>query len=239
MTLNPKLDPSCVLCLPFGEESGSTAYDQSLYGNHGTIYGATRVLGKIGKALSFDGIDDYGAVPISPLFNMYGKSYSVLFWLYTLDITTSWQGLVTPSAWSCFPYIHLHPNRIYAYEAKADGTYVTLWSHALLPYLSLNTWYHVAVVRDLSVNTYYLYVNAKLGDYEVNTAPDRNLNISLNMGYMPFKGLLDEVRVYNNRALSAKEILEHYVYGVQNLRRPRFPEFRKELRRELWPAAVV
>ena len=37
MTLNPKLDSSCVLALSFGEESGNTAYDQSQYGNDGTI----------------------------------------------------------------------------------------------------------------------------------------------------------------------------------------------------------
>jgi len=38
----------------FDEETGSTAKDSSPYGNNGTIYGATRVRGIIGKALSFD-----------------------------------------------------------------------------------------------------------------------------------------------------------------------------------------
>ena len=32
-----------VLDLPFDEGSGSVAHDQSLYGNDGTIYGATKV----------------------------------------------------------------------------------------------------------------------------------------------------------------------------------------------------
>jgi hypothetical protein len=35
------------------------AKDSSGNGNDGTIYGATFVEGKFGKALSFDGVDDY------------------------------------------------------------------------------------------------------------------------------------------------------------------------------------
>ena len=44
----------------FDEGEGTTAYDSSGNGNHGTIYGATWTTdGKFGKALSFDGTDDY------------------------------------------------------------------------------------------------------------------------------------------------------------------------------------
>ena len=41
------------------EGSGPTTSDESIYGNDGTIYGATWVDGIKGYALSFDGTDDY------------------------------------------------------------------------------------------------------------------------------------------------------------------------------------
>ncbi|MBW2672637.1 MAG: hypothetical protein JRD89_04365, partial [Deltaproteobacteria bacterium] len=50
----------------FEEEAGDTAHDISGEGNHGTIYGAQRTLGKVGRALAFDGTDDYVEVPDSP-----------------------------------------------------------------------------------------------------------------------------------------------------------------------------
>lgn len=43
----------------FDEGRGTTAGDSSGYGNQGTIYGASWVDGKIGKALKFNGEDDY------------------------------------------------------------------------------------------------------------------------------------------------------------------------------------
>jgi hypothetical protein len=56
--------------------------------------------------------------------------------------------------------------------------------------------------------------------------------------FRKFLGLIDEVRIYS-RALSAREIYTHYIYGIQRLRAGRFPEFRKEVRRELWPTIRV
>jgi len=43
----------------FDEYSGSTARDSSIFLNHGSVNGPTRVSGRYGTALSFDGIDDY------------------------------------------------------------------------------------------------------------------------------------------------------------------------------------
>jgi hypothetical protein len=59
--LKPPLihDISQVLYLPFDKDDGSYARDRSGRNNHGVIYGAARAAGKIGGALSFDGVDDY------------------------------------------------------------------------------------------------------------------------------------------------------------------------------------
>src|SRR2546425_2992902 len=50
------------LALGFDEASGTTATDSSSSARNGTITGAVRVPGKIGSALSFDGVDDWVTV---------------------------------------------------------------------------------------------------------------------------------------------------------------------------------
>ena len=71
------LKDGCVLWLQFDEEKGDVAYDQSGKGNNGDIHGATRVKGKIGGALSFDGVDDYVR---TPSINV-GSNFSVFGWV--------------------------------------------------------------------------------------------------------------------------------------------------------------
>jgi prepilin-type N-terminal cleavage/methylation domain-containing protein len=60
LTLSPFNDNGLVLYLPFEEGSGTSTRDLSGHNNDGTLYnGPTWVEGKLGKALSFDGVDDY------------------------------------------------------------------------------------------------------------------------------------------------------------------------------------
>ena len=65
----------------FDEGAGSVLKDSSGNGNDGVIYGATWVDGKYGKALSFDGVDDYISVPYNSLFDIHGKTHTVLTWV--------------------------------------------------------------------------------------------------------------------------------------------------------------
>ena len=52
-------DESLILYLPFNEGEGDTAFDTSMFGNHGRLEGPPQwVDGKFGKALEFDGDDD-------------------------------------------------------------------------------------------------------------------------------------------------------------------------------------
>jgi len=66
----------------FDEGSGSVAKDSSGNGNDGTIHGATWVDGKFGKALSFDGEDDYVSVT-TPLTNV-ENTFTMELWVYPL-----------------------------------------------------------------------------------------------------------------------------------------------------------
>ncbi len=68
-----------VLVLHFDEGSGTVAKDESGHGNDGTVYGATWVEGKYGKALSFDGMNDYVDVG-NPSF-LSNTAGSISFWV--------------------------------------------------------------------------------------------------------------------------------------------------------------
>jgi hypothetical protein len=256
MTLNPKLDPSCVLCLPWGEPSGSTAYDQSQYGNNGTIYGAVRTNGKPRWALSFDGVDDYAI--IEP-FTVYGWSgISICRWviLPSYKPNTSWSKSFMIGDYGtdkpCF--FHAYPNTetvsgvsMYFVTRKADGTGATYsWRVTVL-----DKWVFLVDAFDLASRVRKGYLNGAL-TYSVTIPstektilewnPDtatypflyKRFVIGASVWFAEFVNeVAGEVRIYN-RALSDTEIYELYVYGIERLRAPRFPEYRRQLRRRLW-----
>jgi len=89
-TINP--DQSCILYLPLDEGAGGTAYDKSGYDNNGTIYGATWMDGKYGKALSFDGVDDYVEVADSASLDI--TRITVCLWIKFNDLDRLWQRII-------------------------------------------------------------------------------------------------------------------------------------------------
>ncbi|MBW2673702.1 MAG: PQQ-binding-like beta-propeller repeat protein, partial [Deltaproteobacteria bacterium] len=87
------------LHLPFDEGSGSTVYDQSLYGNDGTIYGATWTRGRYGYALSFDGVDD--DVNAGTVLNFSGKQpFTIVVWIKPEYGDATYPGVVVKEAFS-------------------------------------------------------------------------------------------------------------------------------------------
>ena len=86
------LKDGCVLWLQFDEEKGDVAYDQSGEGNNGVIHGATRVKGKIGGALSFNGVGDYVKVSASDSLSFksaLNQEISLAYWVYWIPIGTA------------------------------------------------------------------------------------------------------------------------------------------------------
>ena len=83
----------------FDEGSGTTVRDSSSKGNNGTLVnGPLWVDGKLGKALQFDGVDDYVQVPHNAsLIPTTGKA-TVSVWINAKRHTgpggSSWQGIL-------------------------------------------------------------------------------------------------------------------------------------------------
>lgn len=199
------LDYGLVAYWDFDEGSGNILHDVSGNGNNGTIYGAKWVDGVKGKALSFDGVDDYVNVKRTADFNFGYSDFTFTVWVKCASITYHIQQIL----WNGFnPEIQLNSDG-YIVSFFHEGGHGVMKGQKVSP----NVWYFIALVRHNDVG--YLYINAML----VNTSTDAHYDCSssydFTMGHDPgvgdeyLTGDIDEVRIYN-RALSAEEIKELY-----------------------------
>jgi hypothetical protein len=185
----------------FNEGYGTTAHDSSGNDNHGTINGATWTDGRLGRALDFDGTDDYVQVPDSD----------------SLDI----QNEITVAAW-----IKPRPlANINFFVSKYDAYSLGLWwdplkercgIHFMLGSrvddsdgpLNLNEWNHVAVT--VNSTHWIFYINGVqdtiLSGSEVYGVSSHDLLIGASYYVTDFfNGMVDDARIYN-RTLSEEEI---------------------------------
>ncbi len=193
----------------FEEASGAAVVDASGQGNHGTISGAARTsAGKFGWALSFDGVDDWVTVNDSNSLDL-TNSMTLMAWVYPTDTMSGWRAVVNkeqPGGFGAAYYLaansDLNQPEVAVYTASWNKLYGG-------PALSANQWVHLAGTYDGT--TLRLYVNGT----QVSSQPQAG-GIDVTNGVLRiggnsywgefFKGLIDEIRVYN-RALSATEIL--------------------------------
>jgi len=210
-------DPGCVAHWRFDEGSGNIAHDETANNNDGTIYGATWVYWVSGKALSFDGINDYVEVPHNSSLNF--DVFTWAAWIKVDDMSASRP--IIGEKWDSGTW----PHWFVTVESTSKLSFLTMTSSRLVrlfgdTVLSAGTWYHVAGTYDGSKMK--IYVN---GVEDENSASqsgtlikaDRPLGFgrSFESGFDSFfDGLMDEVRIYN-RALSSDEIEALY---LENLR---------------------
>jgi hypothetical protein len=218
------------------EGSGTTAYDSSGNNNHGTlINGPMWVDGKIGKALSFDGLDDRVDAPDSPLWDFGTGNFTMAAWVNIRDktktmrivsagyggttydpITTLW----TFGFWGTSSGVGMRIN----YAPKYGGYYRNFLSVPLT--YNNNEWAYVAVVKNGTTLSFY-FNGVNIGSDAIGYPPNEmtfpsNANSHLTIGarqyddpgvYIEFfGGLIDEVKIYN-RTLSAEEIRQGYETG--------------------------
>jgi hypothetical protein len=195
----------------FDETNGATAVD-SLGGRNGTLLnGPLWVAGKLGNAVSLNGIDDYVMFPaglVSPL-----NDFSVSAWVY-LKSVTAWTR-VFDFGTGTNVYMELTPQNgdsgvvryaitINGYdgEQQINGT-------AALP---TGVWTHVAVTLCGTTGTLYVNGAAVGANYNMTLEPSSlGSTTQNNVGKSQFpsdpylNGLADDLRIYA-RALSPAEV---------------------------------
>jgi len=174
-----------------------------------------------GKALSFDGADDYVEVPDSA--SLTPSEITIEAWIYPLNWTH------TPIAVVIATKRTVNTNG-YMFFWFATTKTITIdfggntqrWNTGYDP--PLNTWTHLAYTFS-GVNKGKFYVNGNLyattttiGAFAASTGPLRVGMDSITPQYW-FKGSIDEVRIYN-RPCTATEISTHYSQGIGEYGRP-------------------
>ncbi|MCK4823424.1 LamG domain-containing protein, partial [bacterium] len=205
--------------------SGTTALDIQ-DGNDGTMDGGvSTILGKVGNAFSFDGVDDFVEVPDSDSLDT-GTQFTVDAWFNTNDVDkidpgtgSSTQTIVMygfdPADGKNNP-LHIRDGKLYlAIRGYGSGFYDLMGVTSV----NSNTWYHAAVTYDGT--TAKLYLNGALEDSKLSSM-NMNTNSRVTIGryqnplnlklYFYFDGLIDEIEIFN-RALPQSEIQAIYNAG--------------------------
>jgi len=207
------------------------ANDESGNGNNGTVNGATLVedrFGNANSAYSFDGTNDYINIPQNTLFNFNTNSFTLLCWIKT-DGQTNTASIIgkfcETGGWD--------PRwRVFMRENGEIGFH---WSNAESKDRAIETTetfndnkYHLVTVvinRDILTNYPYIYVDGKIKEVTKSGSStsidaiigslDNNEPIKIgqdNVYDMPFKGIIDDVRIYN-RVLTQTEIQDFYGFA--------------------------
>jgi len=200
----------------FDEGSGITAGDSSGNNNNGTLENSPIwVDGKYGKALSFDGVNDY--VVLSPLNLSSSDSLTIMAWIksplqkpgYVFYHGNHGEFLLhNGERLSDGPVSGRYP-KLASFSVKIQGTWYDVYSAEMAP----NTWHHIAGVWTKG-GSLKIYVDGVLAG-ENDIIPDDYLH-NPGSSYTPrigdyylgepfFEGSIDNVMVYN-RALSAEEV---------------------------------
>ena len=214
----------------FDEGSGTVAYDSSGNGNDGNLTnGPTWATGKIGGALSFDGVNDY--VDFGQKNLGVNSNLSVSYWFKP----NNGNGVIVEQGWNFthneFGWVVYLGANDYAPAARSisfgsgdeSGNYN---SKAIVQdaadTVDLNVWQHVSVIKVGTNIKIYLVGSLSHEGQIQKSAITYNSGYSLSIGKdltdtgsnynSLYQGLLDDIRIYD-RALSAAEVQALYNMG--------------------------
>lgn len=211
-----------VLAVPMDEGSGNKTYDQSGNHNDGTLYptsvevddydGPQWVDGKFGKALSFDGEDDYVDCGNDESLNITDE-VTIEAWInpqkaHLGRIVSKWDSPTNNRSY-LLSFLNGHLEFFISPYGSAAYEYITSSTT-----IETNRWSHVVATRE-SDGIMRLFINGvedaergSVTDIFASMAPLR-IGQQENSNY--FNGLIDEIRIYS-RALTAEEISDLYDY---------------------------
>ena len=194
----------------FDEGSGNTVYDTSGNNNNGTlINGPTWVNGKYGKALSFDGYNDYIQTSLDPS-NPPLTDITMIAWVKIAE-QTNYRGLMGAHVDGYKGIAGFQYNNSWA-VSYGDGS---SWPGVGIDDLDLNTWLHLAGVIHSGSNGYIKIfvnsVNRQTVSVSTTISPYNQFWIgrTYNASDRYFHGTIDHVQVYSV-PLSSVEISDLY-----------------------------
>ena len=223
-------DATLISYYPF--DSTTTSNDYSVYLSNGIASGTTTVsAGRVNQALSFSSNTAYFQSQSFASTRILSSAFTVSFWIYP-TITPTGGSLVHLSSsanggGTCYDLL------VFAPSGNLVVQYMTDWGSTMFsfqgPSVSINVWTHITVMYAQS-NSILLYLNGVLAAASTQTsginyhdfvtpmyitlgnfnpagptAPFSCSNGSIPIASGPYRGWIDEFRLYN-RALTMQEL---------------------------------
>jgi hypothetical protein len=212
-----KIDPQTVAAMwLFDEGSGAVAKDASGNGNDGKINGCTWVDGNFGKALNFNGNDNFVLVSDSPSLSM-TNNMTLVAWINPSNLTGISPALIRKGSQggadiTWFWYLR---SGAQLDMFSAAGEAATTFNPAV------GTWYHLATtLNESNVVTNYINGALMVTDFTFGSGTptwsddDNPLNIGEWITH-DFAGIMDEVAIFNV-TLPETEIKNIVATGLQS-----------------------
>lgn len=211
------------------ESSGITAYD-SWGENNGTRMDTTgacdathcpqvQTAGCISNnCLSFDGVNDYVDCGNKSTLDVSGIGLTMSAWFYSIDENVGYILAKNETNYSDIQYgFYKESPSIDRIQVYINGTAV---SYSPTGSVVNNKWYNTVIVYNGV--TIAIYINGSLSRVpQAYSVPITSTNYNLSIGRRKpndvyFKGLIDDVRLYN-QALSSSQIEQDYYIGLYKL----------------------
>ena len=212
-------EDSLILYMSFDTIDGKGTIDHSKYENHGELKGnPTHVQGRFGKALEFNGMNDWVEIPHHESLTV-DQDVTVMAWIHAERLTgpndARWQGIMAKSnnprsysLWTDSDNKCLH----FSVGPPAGGGSVCQGE------VKLNEWQHI--VAQIGNGTHRYWINGqKVGEIGNRPNPagaeDTSPVVIGTAGVgnnLYFLGMIDEVRIWN-RALTEAEVNEQMEKG--------------------------
>jgi len=206
-----------VVSYDFNEVSGSMAKNSAGQNHQVSIQGAVFVAGKYDQALKFDGINDYASIASDTFDNLTEGTISAWIKPATANLEfSSWFG--ADSGQCRYPFeLAIKNNQFEVWAGNKGVCNSTFNAYVTIP--NPTAWHHLAYVSSSVGNKFYIDGVEQTPKYirgtketqfffakASNGKTEYNIGRTANDNDEAFKGLIDNLRIYN-RALTPAEIL--------------------------------
>ena len=230
-------DPNMIAYWSMDDTAGTVVNDLSDNNLNGVLVNGAQwdPNGKIGSAVSCDGINDYIEIQDNDLLDPGNNNFTVSIWVYKREPSIGWDNNWGVNKWNTGAAkgtnewilgLGVNGNTDRPFFDIESGT--TNFRTSSNDDISLNEWHLITGVREDSIIK--LYVDAVLksaksvGDVSVNNV-GRNIRIANSQRNAYYtNGMFDDVRIYS-KALSPSEILSLYSMAPLNFAGNSLPSF--------------
>jgi len=209
----------------FDDADGQKAMDLTSKSGSGTLHGDPKwVDGKIGRAIDFDGKNDYVDIKLPEIFNDMSKnSFTISFWIYVQDISgsgTIWTRIIEArfdnSNYLQF-VIQINDGEL-GVNSMVNGSEMTFIVNSPI---KVDTWYYVTGMWEAAQKSLKLYLDGVLQLGKGTTPASPGTEKILTLGRRSdgneetyFNGIIDEFAILNV-AMTEDDIKNLMVNGLK------------------------